>query len=67
MSNIHRDIPNKKATKPTLIMQENGLFDILSRIELLDEELPEATTLECTLGISKANYSVSQMIVYNSG
>ncbi|EFN84903.1 hypothetical protein EAI_04772 [Harpegnathos saltator] len=63
-----KDFLDKQATKPTVTVREDGLYDILSRIELLDEELPEATvTLECTLGIPRANYSVSQMTVYNSG
>lgn len=49
-------------------LRRDGLYDILSRIELLDEELPDATaTLECTLGIPKANYKATQMTVYNSG
>ncbi|XP_032678864.1 uncharacterized protein LOC116847696 isoform X1 [Odontomachus brunneus] len=63
-----KDVPNKQATKSTVTLRRDGLYDILSRIELLDEELPETTTtLECTLGIPKANYSASQMTVYNSG
>lgn len=66
--NTRRDLPEKHATNKMLTLQEDGLYDILSRIELLDEELPEATaTLECTLRIPKANYSVSRMTVYNSG
>ncbi|XP_014481102.1 PREDICTED: uncharacterized protein LOC106747748 isoform X3 [Dinoponera quadriceps] len=62
------DVPDKQATKPIVTQREDGLYDILSRIELLDEELPEATaTLECILGIPRANYRVSRMTDYNSG
>lgn len=64
----YRDVQNKQATKSTVTLRRDGLYDILSRIELLDEELLETTTtLECTLGIPKANYSTSQKTIYNSG
>lgn len=60
--------PLNKPTESMVTLRRDGLFDIQSRIEILDEDLPEPTaTLVCTLGIPKANYSASQIIVYNSG
>lgn len=65
---IYRDIPEKQMSKPTITLREDGLYDILSRVELLDEELQEtAANLECILDIPKANYSVSRKIVYYPG
>lgn len=69
MNNIYRDIPGKPSLKPVyghVILREDGLYDISSRIDMLDEELPEVTELKCTLDIPRANYSVSRKTVYYS-
>ncbi|XP_020284601.1 uncharacterized protein LOC109855140 isoform X2 [Pseudomyrmex gracilis] len=62
-----KDVPEKQTAKPTVTLREDGLYDILSRVDLLDEELPEAAELKCTLDIPKANYSVSRKTIYYSG
>ncbi|EFN65334.1 hypothetical protein EAG_14925 [Camponotus floridanus] len=41
------------------IFREDGLYDILSRRDMLDEELPEAAELKCTLDIPKTNYRMT--------
>lgn len=69
MNNIYRDISGKPSSKPVYrqtIFREDGLYDILSRVDLLDEELPEAAELKCTLDIPRANYSVSRKTIYYS-
>lgn len=66
---IYSDIPEEQTSKfnATVTLREDGLYDILSRVDLLDEELPEVAELKCTLDIPKANYSISQKSVYYSG
>lgn len=66
MDIIYRDIPDKQTSKPTVTLREDGLYNILSRVDLLDEELPEAAELRCTLDIPRANYSVSRKTIYYS-
>lgn len=69
MNNTYRGILGKPSSKPMykdLIFREDGLYDILSRIDMLDEELPEAAELKCTLDIPRANYSVSRRTIYYS-
>ncbi|XP_029659295.1 uncharacterized protein LOC115233152 isoform X1 [Formica exsecta] len=61
-----KDIPDKQTLKPTVTLREDGLYNILSRVDLLDEELPEAAELRCTLDIPRANYSVSRKTIYYS-
>ncbi|XP_031772768.1 uncharacterized protein LOC100872648, partial [Apis florea] len=57
----------KQTAKPTVMLRADGLYDILSRTALLDEDLPEAATVKCLLGIPKVNYNVSHEIVYYPG
>jgi len=69
MDNTYRGILGKPSSKPIYkyeIFREDGMFDILSRVDLLDEELPEAAELKCTLDIPRANYSVSRKTIYYS-
>ncbi|XP_012224391.1 uncharacterized protein [Linepithema humile] len=63
------DLPEGQTSKfnATVTLREDGLYDILSRVDLLDEELPEVAELKCTLDIPKANYSISQKTIYYSG
>ncbi|XP_070170571.1 uncharacterized protein [Polyergus mexicanus] len=61
-----KDILDKQTSKPTVTLREDGLYNILSRVDLLDEELPEAAELRCTLDIPRANYSVSRKTIYYS-
>ncbi|CAL1674173.1 unnamed protein product [Lasius platythorax] len=61
-----KDLPEKQTSKPTVTLREDGLYNILSRVDLLDEELPEAAELRCTLDIPRANYSVSRKTIYYS-
>ncbi|XP_011349502.1 uncharacterized protein LOC105286325 isoform X1 [Ooceraea biroi] len=61
-----KDVAEKQTLKPTVTLREDGLYDILSRVDLLDEQLPEAAELKCTLDIPRANYSVSRKTVYYS-
>ncbi|CAD1480575.1 unnamed protein product, partial [Heterotrigona itama] len=57
-------VPEKQTAKPTVTLRDDGLYDILSRTALLDEDLPEAAIVKCLLGIPKANYNVSHQTVY---
>ncbi|KAK1135413.1 hypothetical protein K0M31_000011, partial [Melipona bicolor] len=57
-------VPEKQTAKPTVTLRDDGLYDILSRTALLDEDLPEATIVKCLLGIPKADYNVSRQTVY---
>lgn len=61
--------PGKQISRPFFKMttfREDGLYNVLSRVDLLDEELPEAAELRCTLDIPRANYTVSRKTVYYS-
>ncbi|XP_026670695.1 uncharacterized protein LOC108626522 [Ceratina calcarata] len=58
------DLPEKQPVKSTVTSREDGLYDILSRTALLDEDLPEAAIVKCLLGIPKANYNVSHKVIY---
>ncbi|XP_076648276.1 uncharacterized protein LOC143356453 isoform X2 [Halictus rubicundus] len=60
-------VPEKQTAKPTVTMRNDGLYDILSRTALLDEDLPEAAIVKCLLGIPKANYSASHETLYYPG
>ncbi|XP_033206564.1 uncharacterized protein LOC117166586 isoform X1 [Bombus vancouverensis nearcticus] len=60
-------VPEKQTAKPTVTLRHDGLYDILSRTTLLDEDLPEAAIVKCLLGIPKANYNVSHKTVYYPG
>ncbi|XP_017884146.1 uncharacterized protein LOC108627418 isoform X1 [Ceratina calcarata] len=60
-------VPEKQTAKPTVTLRDDGLYDILSRTTLLDEDLPEAAIVKCLLGIPKANYNVSHKTVYYPG
>ena len=42
-------------------------YDILTRIDLEDEDLPELAIIKCTLSIPKAKYNVSREFVYEPG
>ncbi|XP_025263892.1 uncharacterized protein LOC105254096 isoform X2 [Camponotus floridanus] len=65
-----KGIPDKSSSNKSMyndrIFREDGLYDILSRRDMLDEELPEAAELKCTLDIPKTNYSVSRRTIYYS-
>lgn len=52
---------------PTITLRDDGLYNILLRIALLDEDLPETTIVKCLLSISKASYNVSRKTVYYAG
>ncbi|XP_076167283.1 uncharacterized protein LOC143146674 isoform X1 [Ptiloglossa arizonensis] len=60
-------VPEKQTVRPTVTLRDDGLYDILSRKALLDEDLPEAAIVKCLLGIPKANYNVSHQTVYYPG
>ncbi|XP_076243454.1 uncharacterized protein LOC143184831 isoform X2 [Calliopsis andreniformis] len=60
-------VPEKQTGKPSVTLRDDGLYDILSRTALLDEDLPEAAIVKCLLGIPKANYNVSHKTVYYPG
>ncbi|XP_077282175.1 uncharacterized protein LOC143908392 isoform X1 [Temnothorax americanus] len=62
-----KDIPEKKTSKPTVTLREDGLYNILSRVDFLDEELPEAAELKCILEIPRTNYSMTRKTIYYSG
>ncbi|XP_076756329.1 uncharacterized protein LOC143426632 isoform X2 [Xylocopa sonorina] len=59
-------VPEKQTPKPSVTLRDDGLYDIVSRTALLDEDLPEAAIVKCLLGIPKANY-ISHKIVYYPG
>ncbi|XP_011159256.1 uncharacterized protein LOC105195521 isoform X3 [Solenopsis invicta] len=65
--NIYRDVPEKQTSKPTVTLRKDGLYNILSRVDFLDEELPEAAELKCILDIPRTNYSVTRKTIYYSG
>ncbi|KAG7196396.1 hypothetical protein KM043_015923 [Ampulex compressa] len=60
-------VPEKRGEKPGVTLRDNGLYDILSRTALLDEDLPEAAIVKCLLGIPRASYNVSRKTVYYPG
>lgn len=62
-----KDVPEKQTSKPTLTLREDGLYNILSRVDFLDEELPEAAELKCILDIPRTNYSITRKTIYYSG
>ncbi|KAL6258273.1 hypothetical protein P5V15_010211 [Pogonomyrmex californicus] len=65
--NIFENIPKKQTENFAITLRDDGLYNILSRIALLDEDLPETTIVKCLLGISKASYKVSRKTVYYTG
>ncbi|RLU20168.1 hypothetical protein DMN91_006775 [Ooceraea biroi] len=60
-------ISEKQATKPIVTLRDDGLYDVLSRMTLLDEDLPEAAIVKCSLSIPRANYNVSRKTIYYAG
>lgn len=60
-------VPEKQTAKATVTLRKDGLYDILSRTTLLDEDLPEAAIVKCLLGIPMADYNVSRTTVYYPG
>lgn len=62
-----RAIPEEQIGNPTITLRDDGLYNILSRVALLDEDLPEATIVKCSLSIPKATYNVSRKTVYYTG
>ncbi|XP_017795531.1 PREDICTED: uncharacterized protein LOC108576966 [Habropoda laboriosa] len=60
-------VSEKQTAQPTLTRDKDGLFNILSRTALLDEDLPKAAIVKCLLGIPTANYNVSHKTVYYPG
>ncbi|XP_011859773.1 PREDICTED: uncharacterized protein LOC105557199, partial [Vollenhovia emeryi] len=54
----------KQSGIPTITLRDDGRYNILLRIALLDEDLPETTIVKCLLSISKASYNVSRKTVY---
>lgn len=67
MSLICRGILTKQARKSSVTLRDDGLYNISSRIALLDEDLPEAAIIKCLLSIPKASYNVSRKTVYYAG
>ncbi|XP_028047932.1 uncharacterized protein LOC105833723 isoform X2 [Monomorium pharaonis] len=62
-----KDVPEKQTSKPTVTLRKDGLYNILSRVDFLDEELPEAAELKCILDIPRTNYSITRKTIYYSG
>ncbi|KYN01581.1 hypothetical protein ALC62_07624 [Cyphomyrmex costatus] len=60
-------IPKRQIENPTIKLRDDGLYNILLSIILLDEGLPETTIVKCLLSISKALYNVSRKTVYYTG
>ncbi|XP_033334484.2 uncharacterized protein LOC117225222 isoform X1 [Megalopta genalis] len=54
-------------TTPSVTMSKDGLFNILKRATLLDEDLPEPAIIKCLLGIPEASYNTSRNTVYYRG
>ncbi|KAL6265747.1 hypothetical protein P5V15_002553 [Pogonomyrmex californicus] len=61
-----KNVTEKQSSKSTVTLRKDGLYNILSRVDFLDEELPEAAELKCILDIPRTNYSI-QKIIYYSG
>lgn len=57
----------KQMGNPIIIQRDDRLYNILSRITLLDENLSETTVIKCLLSIPKAIYNVSRKTVYYAG
>jgi len=66
-SHHYRDTPEKQIGSPSVRLRDDGLYNILSRVALLDEDLLEATIVKCLLSIPKAAYNVSRKTVYYIG
>ncbi|XP_011858964.1 PREDICTED: uncharacterized protein LOC105556476, partial [Vollenhovia emeryi] len=62
-----KDVPEKQTLKPTVTLRKDGLYNILSRVDFLDEELPEAAELKCIIDIPRTNYSMTRKTIYYSG
>ncbi|XP_012058559.1 PREDICTED: uncharacterized protein LOC105621708, partial [Atta cephalotes] len=61
------NIPERKIDNSTIKLRDDGLYNILLRVTLLDEDLPETTIVKCLLSISNALYNVSRKTVYYAG
>ncbi|XP_018371511.1 PREDICTED: uncharacterized protein LOC108766608 [Trachymyrmex cornetzi] len=61
------NISERKVDNSTIKLRDDGLYNILLRVTLLDEDLPETTIVKCLLSISKALYNVSRKTVYYAG
>ncbi|XP_036138805.1 uncharacterized protein LOC105832304 isoform X4 [Monomorium pharaonis] len=61
------NIPERQTGNPTITLRDDGLYNILLRVTLLDEDLPETAIVKCLLIISKASYNVSRKTVYYAG
>ncbi|EFN67384.1 hypothetical protein EAG_12794 [Camponotus floridanus] len=61
------DISIENLSTYSIELRDDGLYNILSRVALLDEDLLEATIVKCLLSIPKAAYNVSRKTVYYIG
>ncbi|XP_011688851.1 PREDICTED: uncharacterized protein LOC105450616 [Wasmannia auropunctata] len=61
------NIPERQTENPIITLRDDGLYNILLRVTLLDEDLPETTIVKCLLSISRASYNVSRKTVYYAG
>ncbi|XP_051156602.1 uncharacterized protein LOC127278779 isoform X2 [Leptopilina boulardi] len=58
-------VETKYSAKPIVTMAPGSqYYDILTRVDLQDEDLPELAILKCTLSIPMANYNVSRELIY---
>jgi len=48
-------------------LRNDGLYNILLHVSLLDEDLPETTIVKCLLSIAKVSYNVSRKTIYYAG
>ncbi|KAL0114276.1 hypothetical protein PUN28_011513 [Cardiocondyla obscurior] len=61
-----KNVPDNKTSQPIFTL-EDGLYNVLLRVDYLDEELPEVAELKCDLDIPRTNHSLTRKTIYYSG
>ncbi|XP_044016469.1 uncharacterized protein LOC122857958 isoform X2 [Aphidius gifuensis] len=58
------DVPLNETETPDLTMREDGKYDIMTQVSIMDEDLPRISLIKCTLSIPIANYTNPREFTY---
>lgn len=60
-------VPLNETETPDLTMREDGKYDIMTQVSIMDEDLPRISLIKCTLSIPIANYTNPREFTYYTG
>ncbi|XP_012280756.1 uncharacterized protein LOC105699911 isoform X2 [Orussus abietinus] len=58
------NVESEKPSKPVVTLRDDQRYDILSRVTLKHDELPESAVVKCVLSIPEAGYNVTREKIY---